>query len=136
MESEYQNPIYHVNPAFVLCGSSALEFMHLFVGYIGDKKIYVYQIEDVESVPSEYTVMPLPKKEINYSVRDGVKYTTFDQTINDMLLNDRLEDPQAIMEALNDYLYLNNGKDPHILPENMSKYNYYKKESADYYSEA
>ena len=135
MESEYQNPIYHVNPSFVLCGSSALEFMHFFVGYLSDQTIYVYQIGNAEAVPSEYTVVPLPKNKISYSERDGVKYTTFDQTINDMLLNENLEDPQAIMEALNDYLYVNNGKDPYILPENISKYNYYKKESADYYNE-
>lgn len=135
MRNEYQNPIYNVSPSFVLCGSSALEFMHLFVGYLSDQTIYVYKIGNVEAVPPEYTVVPLPEGKISYSERDGVKYTTFDQTINDMLLNKDLEDPQAIMEALNDYMYVNNGKDPCILLENISKYNYYKKESNDYYNE-
>ena len=97
--------------------------------------IYVYQIGNAEAVPPEYTVIPLPEGKISYSERDGVKYTTFDQTINDMLRDENLEDPQAIMEALNEYLYVNNGKDPYILSENISKYNYYKKESTDYYNE-
>lgn len=109
--------------------------MHLFVGYMSDQTIYVYQIGHVEAVPPEYTVVPLPEGKISYSEREGVKYTTFDQTINDMLSNKNLEDPQAIMEALNDCLYVNNGKNPYILPENISKYNYYKEKSADYYNE-
>lgn len=102
---------------------------------MSDQTIYVYQIGNAEAVPSEYTVVPLHEGKISYSERDGVKYTTLDQTINDMLSNKDLEDPQAIMESLNDYLYVNNGKDPYILPENISKYNYYKKESIDYYNE-
>lgn len=135
MNSEYRNPIYHIKPKFVLCGSSALEFMGLFVGYINASAVYVYQISDTDkAVPKEYTVIPIPERKIEYVEENGIKYTTFEQTVNDMLSDSRLEDPQALMEALNDYLYTYGKDDPYILPENISKYEYYKKESAYYYS--
>lgn len=52
-----------------------------------------------------------------------------------MLSNRSLEDPQAIMEALNEYLEMNHGRDPEILPDNISKYQYYKNKSIDYYND-
>ena len=136
MSSEYRNPIYHIKPEFVLCGSSALEFMGLFVGYINASTVYVYRISDTDkAVPKEYTVIPLPERKIEYAEKNGIKYTTFEQTVNDMLFDSRLEDPQALMEALNDYLYTYDRDHPYIWPENISRYEYYKKESAYYYSD-
>ena len=82
MSSEYRNPIYHIKPEFVLCGSSALEFMGLFVGYINASTVYVYQISDTDkAVSKEYTVIPLPERKIEYVEENGIKYTTFEQTV-------------------------------------------------------
>ena len=109
--------------------------MQMFSGYTNDPTIYVYQEADASEVTSSYTVVPNPSGTIKYDERNGIKYTTFDQTINDMLSNRSLEDPQAIMEALNEYLEMNHGRDPEILPDNISKYQYYKNKSIDYYDD-
>ena len=135
MDRTYSNPIYHINPGFILCGESALEFMQMFSGYTNEQTIYVYRDADCTDDISGYTVIPDHTGTIKYDERNGIKYTTFDQTINDMLSNSSLEDPQAIMEALNEYLEINHGKDPEILPDNIPKYQYYKNESINYYND-
>ena len=64
----------------------------------------------------------------------NVKYTTFEQTINDMLSIEDLEDPQAIMESLNDHSHCHPEEKINIRPENMEKYVHYEILSRDYYN--
>jgi hypothetical protein len=120
---------------FILCGSSALEFMGWFSGYTTENHLYVYQKAGALFRSDEnpnYIVIPMPKLNLDHVLEHAnVHYTSFDQTINDMLSNPVLEDPQAIMEALGDYLDVNHGRDPEILPENKERYLAYKKASME-----
>ena len=133
MEIKYRNPLYYIDSNFVLCGSSSLEFMGYFSGYTQVSEIFVYAVNT--SICPQFGVNVIgPLDNIRFEESCGVKYTTFEQTINDMLRDERLEDPQAIMEALNEYLYQYENPEPQINPENHEKYLMYKDLCKDNYS--
>lgn len=124
----------NLSPNYILCGSSALEYMGYFAGYLSDPTIYVYA-DQRASDSNDQNIVVIPTHEnTQFQKRNGIRYTTFEQTINDMLSNTELEDPQAIMEALNEYLYQYEHSDPQITDKNKSKYLYYKDLCADYYT--
>jgi len=90
---------------WVLCHTSALECLELFVGYLYEKRIEVYAKE-----PGEYD-------NINYRIVDsfdslgitnymGVRCTNVNQTINDMLREFDNIDEQSLVETLATYYYL------------------------------
>ena len=123
----------HLSPNYILCGSSALEYMGYFAGYLSDPTIYVYTDHGTSIIPDPNIAVIPAHENLQVNSRNGIRYTTFDQTINDMLSNAELEDPQALMEALNEYLYQYGYTDPRITDQNTSKYLYYKERCADYY---
>jgi len=89
---------------WVLCHTSALECLELFVGYLNEKQIDVYAKE-----PGEY-------ENINYRIVDSfddigivhfrnMRYTSVNQTVNDMLSDFDNIDEQSLVEALATYYY-------------------------------
>lgn len=114
-----------------------MEFMGLFMGYLSEDLIYVYQ--EGNSLPmneKNFVILPIPELDDKHVLEHaGIRYTAFDQTINDMLSNPAIEDPQAIMEALANYFIAYPEKEPEILPENREKYLWYKKASEDYFND-
>lgn len=135
MNDQFKNPLYHIPEGCILCGSSALEFMGYFSGYLYDDTIYVYA-RDPEHFPNHIRIVPMPSASVNIGERNGIRYTSFAQTVNDMLSNAELSDPDALMESLYDYLAAHNGQDPDIRADNIERYNYYKGLCRNYYSEA
>lgn len=111
--------------------------MGMFTGYLSEDLIYVYQ--KGHSLPANqenFIILPMPELDNgNVLEHAGIHYTAFDQTINDMLANPAIEDPQAIMEALANYCILYPGKDLDIRSENREKYLRYKKASEDYFDD-
>ncbi|MDR1321122.1 MAG: hypothetical protein LBK56_06810 [Gracilibacteraceae bacterium] len=92
---------------WVLCHTSALEYLELFVGYMDEKLIEVYAKE-----PGEY-------ENIKYRTIDSfdsldvvnfgkVRCTSVNQTVNDMLNDFDDIDEQSLVEALATYYYLHN----------------------------
>ena len=90
----------------ILCHTSALECLGLFGGYLYENQINVY------------TKVPLPYdnvkcfivsdfKNIDTITRFGLRYTSINQTINDMLRNFDIIDEQSLVQGLSDYYYMN-----------------------------
>jgi len=121
---------------WVLCRTSALECLELFVGYLNEKQIDVYAKE-----PGEY-------ENVNYRIVDSfdnlgitnfrnVRCTSVNQTINDMLSDFDNIDEQPLIEALATYYYLHNDSFDglEIAPENQAVFNSIKDWAIEYYNE-
>ena len=91
----------------VLCHTSALECLGQFPGYVNETQIDVYAIQRE------------PYENINWRLVDGfdnieivniagVRCTSLNQTINDMLRDYDEIDEQSLVQALADYYYENN----------------------------
>jgi hypothetical protein len=121
---------------WVLCHTSALECLELFTGYLNEKQIDVYAKE-----PGEY-------ENINYRVVDSfdnlsitsfrnVRYTSINQTINDMLADFDNTDEQSLVEALSTYYHRHgesfDGLD--IKPGNQAAFDAVRDWAIEYYSE-
>jgi len=121
---------------WVLCHTSALECLELFIGYLNETRIDVYAKE-----PSEY-------ENVNYRIVDSfdglsivsfrdVRYTSVNQTINDMLSDYNNIDEPALVEALATYYYTH--KDSfdglEIHPENQAVFDSIKDWAIEYYNE-
>ena len=92
----------------VLCHTSALECLGQFPGYVNETQIDVY------------AKAREPYENINYYVVDGfdrmdivdiggLRCTSFNQTVNDMLRDYDIIDEQSLVQALADYYYSNGG---------------------------
>jgi len=121
---------------WVLCHTSALECLELFVGYLNESRIDVYAKK-----PGEY-------ENVNYRIIDSfdglsivnyrdMRYTSVNQTINDMLSDfDNIDEP-ALVEALATYYYTHNesfdGLEIH--PKNLAAFDSIKDWAIEYYNE-
>jgi hypothetical protein len=120
--------------AQVLRGKSALECHQLFVGYLNEMSIDVYATEKGGYENINYRVVP-SFDGIDIESCRGVRCTTIDFTVNEML-----EEPygiydQALIEGLARY-YFTHGESfdgLHIKPENMASFNIIKEWAVDYY---
>lgn len=118
----------------VLCFTSALECLQMFLGYINETDIDVYAKEKGNCPNITYHIVD------NYNhlqiQKVGSLYcTTFEQTVNDMLEHIDELDEQPLVEALNDY-YNNNNKSfdgLNIRPENETKFENIKEWALEYY---
>jgi hypothetical protein len=124
------------NRDWILCHTSALECLELFVGYLNENQIDVYAKE-----PGEY-------ENVNYRIInsfDGlsinhfrnVRYTSVNQTINDMLSDFDNIDEQSLIQALATYYYrYGNSFDGLLIePKNQATFNSIKDWAIEYYNE-
>lgn len=120
----------------ILRSTSALEFLELFGGYMGEKKIDVYakQREKLENV--DY-VLVSSFDGIDHIRLGDVLCTSVNQTFNDMLRDSRNVDEQSLVEGLSRY-YFTHGKSFDgltIEPENIEYFHSIKDWAIEYYSE-
>lgn len=119
----------------ILRGVSALEYHELFCGYVGEKQIDVYAKSKGGYDNVNYCVVETFDG-IDYVEHTGVLYTSFSQTVNDML-NDENCDDLALTEALSNY-YFSHSKSfdgIEVKPENTECFNELKEWAVDYYND-
>ena len=118
----------------ILCGVSALEYLEMFTGYFDEKIIDVYAKEKGEYENINYNIVD-NFNNINYTRYGNILCTTFEQTLNDMLLNLNDIDEMALTEALSNYYFSHNESFDglNIYPENKSAFEYIKPLAAQYY---
>ena len=92
---------------YILRGVSALEFLQMFVGYIGENHIEVYAKARGIYENVEYKVVG-DFHENEYIKIGNTLCTTFNQTINDMLSDFDHSDEQALTEAVCNYFFEHN----------------------------
>lgn len=108
------------NTEYVLCSVSAAEYLGLCNATTG-RNVYVLMKQDCIN------------HHIDITSKHEVYYTTINQTIND-LLADNTMDEQVIMESLADQFFENNYANITILPENQVAFAHFKQGAEEYYS--
>ena len=106
---------------YVLCLVSAAEFLGL-CNWTTEAPIYVYTKEDCE------------RNHIQIASKNGLYYTTVNQTINDLLSDDTI-DEQVILEALADQYYKNHYADLDIQPRNQAGFQKFRPWAEQYYTD-
>jgi hypothetical protein len=123
------------NKDVVLCHTSALECLGQFTGYVNENQIDVYATRRE------------PYENINWFVIDsfdgldivditGLRCTSLDQTINDMLRDYDVIDEKSLVEALADYYY-SNGKSfegLNIAPQYADRFHGIRDWAVEYYN--
>ena len=119
----------------VLCHTSALECLGQFPGYVNENQIDVY------------AMVREPYENINWFLVDGfddieivniagLRCTSLNQTINDMLRDYDVIDEQSLVQALAGFYYRNgesfNGL--HIAPEHIGRFNAIKDWAIEFYN--
>lgn len=118
----------------ILCATSALELLWRFVGYGHEIEIDVYAIQKGKYDNINYNIVE-SFDNIDYEIINGVKCTTFKQTINDMLADFDNTDELALTEALADYYHEHHRSYDglEIDPENQSVFDYVSENAKSYY---
>jgi hypothetical protein len=119
----------------VLCHTSALECLGQFPGYVNENQIDVY------------ATAREPYDNINWYVVDGfdgldivnisgLRCTSLNQTVNDMLRDYDVIDEQSLVQALADYYYSNGGSfgGLRIAPQYVDRFNAIKDWAVEFYS--
>lgn len=121
---------------WVLCRTSALECLGLFVGYLNERQIEVYAKEPGEYENIDYRIVD-SFDNINIVSINDVCTTSVNQTINDMLNDFGNIDEQALVEALATYYYLHNDSFDGLViePRNQSVFDSIKDWAINYYNE-
>lgn len=118
----------------VICNTSALEYLELFLGYISEEKIDVYALSKGIYENVNYKIVN-SFDEID-TVRIGnVLCTSINQTINDMLQDFNTADEQSLVEALS-YYYFTHDKSfegIEVHPEKEKKFQEIKEWAIEYY---
>ena len=123
------------NKDLIARGSTALELMGMFTGYLSQAPIEVYsKTEELDSI-FDYKVVPcfnnIEQQEIY-----GISCTTFNQTINDMLDEFDTTDESALAEALaKHYIQHGNFNSITINPKHESIFQNMKDWAMEYYME-
>ena len=118
----------------VLCHTSALECLGQFPGYVNENQIDVYAKSRE------------PYENINWHLVEGfdgmdivniggLRCTSLDQTVNDMLRDYNIIDEQSLVQALADY-YFSNGESfdgLFIAPQYMDRFNDIKDWAVEFY---
>jgi len=109
----------------ILCHDSALEYIGLFNGYLHGKKASVYSKIKGHNNSLNYFIIDPHKTIDTITDKTGIKYTSLNQTVNDMLAGynkNLLINEQALAAALANY-YHSNGRNTFygidIYPENI-----------------
>lgn len=106
---------------YVLCLASAAEFLGL-CNWTTEPYIYVLTKDECKS------------HNIQIASKDGLSYTTVNQTINDLLADDTI-DEQIILESLADQYHKNNYSDLTIETKNQKTFQALKPWAERYYSD-
>lgn len=110
------------NTDYVLCNVSAAEYIGL-CNWTTAPEVYVYTKQ--ECVQNHIEILS-----------DGyLWYTTVNQTIND-LLKDNTIDEQVILESLAELYFKNNYADLKIQPENQKAFDEFRPYAESYYTQA
>ncbi|GHV39769.1 hypothetical protein FACS189490_03880 [Clostridia bacterium] len=120
----------------ILRRTSALEYLQLFGGYIGEKRIDVYAKRPGEFDNINYCVVGTFDG-IEFSRLGGVLCATVNQTFNEMLSDYENIDEQSLIEGLAGY-YFSHGESfdgLYIAPENRRRFDEIKEWAAEYYDE-
>lgn len=88
----------------VLRGVSALEYLQLFVGYVGENQIDVYARSKGKYDNINYHVVN-DFNEIDFFRHSNILCSSANQAINDLLSDYENLDEQALVEALSKYYY-------------------------------
>ncbi len=110
-KSQYKSKYFRTaltDTDYVLCLVSAAEYLGL-CNWTTEPQIYVRTKYECEHY------------HIQIASNNGLYYTTVNQTINDLLSNQSL-DEQILLEALADQYYKNQYADLKILPENQKRF--------------
>lgn len=90
----------------ILRGNSAIEVLGGFLGWIGERKIYVYGLQKGKYDNIDYRVVDsfatIPTVKVG-----NLTATTFEQTVNELLGDWETVDNQPLIEALCRYYFLN-----------------------------
>jgi hypothetical protein len=120
---------------WVFCHTCALECLELFIGYLQQDQIDVYAKEkgEFENV-NYYIVNSFDHLEIE--TRKNIRYTSVNQTINDMLADYDNIDEQSLLEGLADYYFAHDESFNGLLIEekNQAVFDSIKKWAIEYYS--
>lgn len=122
-ESAYKTQYFRKmlqNTEYVLCSVSAAEYLGLYSGTL-EQEIYVLTKTDCI------------KHHIDFTENHHLLYTTVNQTINDLLADDTM-DEQVILESLADQFHKNNYAELSITPENQQAFQHFKTHAEAYYS--
>jgi len=118
----------------VLSHTSALEGLGLFAGYVNENQIDLYAIEREPYTNINYYIVN-GFDGIETTEVGGLRCTTVQQTINDMLRDYDKIDEQALVQALSDYYYSHgesfNGLE--IEPQYLSRFNTLADWAVEYY---
>jgi hypothetical protein len=91
----------------ILCHTSALECLQLFLGYANEKGIDVYAKSKGKYDNIHYRIVDSFDGIATVSAY-GLLCTTVSRTVNDMLDEFENTDEQSLVEGLSDYFYLHN----------------------------
>lgn len=91
----------------ILRGLSALEYLQLFVGYVGENEIEVYARNKGQYDNVHYHIIS-DFSEIDYIEHNGILCSTANQAFNDLMADYDNIDEQALVEALSKYYYNHN----------------------------
>lgn len=122
-KSKYRSQYVHdtlQNTEYVLCSSSAAEYLGLCNALIGDNEITVLSKQDCLM------------HNIDFEDIHGTLCTTVNQTIND-LLADKMMDEQVIMESLAECYYKDNYASLNIQPSNKKTFDHFRPMAEEYY---
>jgi hypothetical protein len=119
----------------VLSHTSALECLGQFPGYVNESQIDVYAIkrEPYENI-NWYVVDSFDGIEIVNIA--GLRCTSMNQTINDMLRDYDMVDEQSLVQGLADYYYNNGGSFDglKIAPQHIDQFNVIKDWAVEFYT--
>ena len=118
----------------ILCYTSALECLDLFLGYLHETQIDVYAKEKGNYDNINYRIKN-SFDDLDVVAVGNLLCTSVSQTVNDMLRDFDDIDEQSLLEALSDY-YFDNGKSFDKLkidPENIELFNSVKQWALEYH---
>jgi len=121
---------------WVLCHTSALECLELFAGYMNEKQIDVYAKESGDYENINYRIVN-SFDGLGITSFRGMRYTSINQTVNDMLADFDNIDEQSLVEALSTYYYRNGESFDgiEIEPENQDAFDSVSEWAIEYYNE-
>ena len=120
----------------ILCYTSALECLELFLGYVNETRIDVYAKEKGKYENINYRVVDTFDN-IDVVNVGRLLCTSVGRTINDMLRDFDNADEQALLEALSDYYFEHNESFDGLAvdPSNMELFGTVKKWAIEYHVE-
>ena len=122
----------------VLCRTSALEYLGLFLGYSNEEAIDVYAKQKGEYENINYRVVNTFEDIDVVRPYGDVLCTSVNQTVNDILRDFDNTDEQPLLEALSRYYFKHDESFDKLLinPENMERFSTVKDWAIEYHNES